>query len=97
MSIDKPRTRFARPPSVDDYARMSQQARLSAARLVEEQTRLIEQRRAALKVAGTQQVATLTRGAAQLIFDQLAPVEPDLALARQQVLYDATTTRRAAA
>lgn len=40
------RQRYVRPPSVEDYARMTQNARLSAARLVAEQTRLIEERRA---------------------------------------------------
>lgn len=43
-----PRPRLVRPPSVQDYERMTQQARLSAARLMAEQIRQIEIRRAQL-------------------------------------------------
>ena len=40
--------RLVRAPSVDDYARMTAKARLSAVRLLEEQMRQIERRRLAL-------------------------------------------------
>lgn len=90
--IDVARTRLSRAPSVEDYARMTQAARLSAARLVEEQARVIAERRAALRSIEDADAGALVRGAAQIILDQLTPDPPDLCLQRQRdALADADT------
>lgn len=92
-----------RAPSVEDYARMTQAARLSAARLVEERIALIEKRRAELHATRQVEVevnAALVRSAAEKHLERLAPDAPDVTLARQEALAEATRPareRRAAA
>jgi len=94
------RARFAVPPTVADYGRMTQRARLAAAELAAERhaeitetrARLAARRAAAAKEHATKETE-LVIAAAKALAATITPDPPDLILERRRQLAEAANVR----